>query len=334
VERHLATYDNADEPEQRFRIARLKRLFSIALGNDDYIAMTKIYKGAQEAARMLMCLRDQVPANIALLGLKRRQSAIRSACNEILRRQLEKGKWDVVKALYGSKRRSYFSFFFELVIAPLIPTPNEDHERSLTEFRRLQLVARPPLDQTPESARATLRSMRPRHASVAFGETAVAIRRGRIGRVLRAIATSSRKRAQPMIIATETALSDAEFEELLQLYVKLNETEIDSAKTPSVSGKAEDLARVIRHLATVQRVAALRQAFGKIELKPSARDIVVAFLTNGDVDDVTAVLMKIGSTRHQMHYENHMELCLAARQTSIRSSREIPESIYFVGEVS
>jgi len=93
VERQLVTYDNADfDPEQRFRIARLKWLFSIALNNDDYIAMTKIYKGAQEAARMLVSLRDQVPANVALLGLKSRQGTIRSACSEILRRRLENGE--------------------------------------------------------------------------------------------------------------------------------------------------------------------------------------------------------------------------------------------------
>jgi hypothetical protein len=65
--------------------------------------------------------------------------------------------------------------------------------------------------------------------------------------------------------------------------------------------------------------------FGQIELKPSARDIVVALLANGDVDEVTAVLSKIGSFPREMHYENHMELCLAAKQMLIKSSREIPD---------
>jgi hypothetical protein len=51
----------------------------------------------------------------------------------------------------------------------------------------------------------------------------------------------------------------------------------------------------------------------------------VALLTNGDVDDVTAVLIKIGSFRLEMYYENHMELCLAAKQTLVSSLREIPE---------
>jgi len=123
----------------------------------------------------------------------------------------------------------------------------------------------------------------------------------------------------------DTALNDAEFEGLLHLYVTLNQSEVDSEKTPSANGKAEDLARVIRHLTTVGRVAALRQMLGKIELKPSARDIVAALLTNGDVDDVTAVLMKIGSFRGQMRYENHVELCLAAKQALVGSSSEIPE---------
>ena len=85
VERRLATYDNsALEPQQRIRVARLKWLFAIPFNNADFIAMTQIYMGAQEAAHMLIRLRDQVPRDIALLGLRKRQEAIKNAGNEIL----------------------------------------------------------------------------------------------------------------------------------------------------------------------------------------------------------------------------------------------------------
>jgi hypothetical protein len=48
VERRLATYSNASlEVEQAFRLAKLKWLFSIPLRDDDFIAITKMYKGAQ-----------------------------------------------------------------------------------------------------------------------------------------------------------------------------------------------------------------------------------------------------------------------------------------------
>ena len=273
---------------------------------------------------MLGSLREQVPASIALLGLKSRQGAIRGACGETLTRHVQTCEWDIVSALHHSQRKSYFKLFFELVIDPSIPAPEENHERPVTEFRRLQLIQRADLDEA-EAALATLKSMRPRLASALFGEAILAIRQGRMGRVLRSIATSSRKRAQSMIIATEAAPGDGEFEGLLRLYVKLNEVEIDSEKTPSAASKAEDVARVIRHLTTSQRVTALRQMFERIELKPSARDVVIALLLNGDVDDVTAVLLKIGSFPREMHYENHMELCLAAKQALLRSSKEIPD---------
>jgi hypothetical protein len=128
-----------------------------------------------------------------------------------------------------------------------------------------------------------------------------------------------------MIIAAETAPGDAEFEGLVELYIKLNEAEISSEQTPAASTKAQDLSRVIRRLSTPQRITALRQMFGRIELKSSARDIVIALLINGDVDDVTAVLLKISAFPHEMRYENHMELCLAAKQASLKSSREMPE---------
>ena len=229
------------------------------------------------------------------------------------------------RSSYRSKTKSYFRLFFELLSNSLVSAPNEGQQRSLAEFRRLQLVIRPPLDQTPEGALTALRSMRQRHASLLFGEAVVAIRRGRIGKVLRMIAMSGRKQAQSMIIATEAAPSDGEFEELLELYVKLNASEINSEKTPSANAKAEELARVIRRLTTVQRSEPVRRMFARIELKPSARDIVVALLANGDLDDVTAILLKIGSFPHEMYYANHMELCFAAKETLLRSSREMPQ---------
>ena len=274
---------------------------------------------------MLMRLRDRVPASVALLGLRSRQDTVRRACSEVLRRRVQNGEWDIIDKLYRSKTKSYFRLFFELLSDSLVPAPNEGQQRSLAEFRRLQLVIRPPLDQTPEGALTALRSMRPRHASLLFGEAVVAIRRGRIGKVLRMIAMSGRKQAQSMIIATEAAPSDGEFEELLELYVKLNASEINSEKTPSANAKAEELARVIRRLTTVQRSEPVRRMFARIELKPSARDIVVALLANGDLDDVTAILLKIGSFPHEMYYANHMELCFAAKETLLRSSREMPQ---------
>jgi hypothetical protein len=42
------------------------------------------------------------------------------------------------------------------------------------------------------------------------------------------------------------------------------------------------------------------------------------------VDDVTAVLLKIGSFPDPMEYENHMELCLAAKEALLKSSKGIP----------
>ena len=327
VERCLATYDSADfEPEERFRVVRLKRLFALPLNADDYVEMTKMYKGAEDAVQMLVRLRDQVPGTAALLGMRSRQDAIRNACSEILAIRVEKCEWDIVSTLHGSQRKSYFRLFFELVINASIPTCIEDHGRSLKEFRCLQLIAKACLDDPAHaSAIKTLRSMRPRVASLLFGEAVRAVRQGRMARLLRAIATSSQKRAQPGIIATGMALRDEEFLALLELYIKLNKAEIDSEKTPSASGKAEELARVIRRLTTVQRIAALRQMFAQIELKPSARNIVVALLTNGDVDDVTATLLKIGRHPEEMYYQNHMELCLAAKQTLVSSSREMPD---------
>ncbi len=157
------------------------------------------------------------------------------------------------------------------------------------------------MDSAPGALKA-LKSMWPRMASVLFAQAVDAIRRGRIGRVIRAIATSRQNRAQPIILAAKIARGDAEFEALLRLYTKLNEAEVGSENTPSTSAKAEGLAHVIRRLTTIQRVAALRQMFGQIELKPSARDIVVALLTNGDVDDVTTVLLKIGNITPRNQY--------------------------------
>jgi len=59
----------------------------------------------------------------------------------------------------------------------------------------------------------------------------------------------------------------------------------------------------------------LREMFTKIELRPSARGIVVSLLEHGDVDDVTAILEKIGSLKEEIHYQNHMELCVAVKQS-------------------
>jgi hypothetical protein len=160
---------------------------------------------------------------------------------------------------------------------------------------------------------------------VLFGEAILAIRRGHTKRVLNSIAAAGRKRAQAMIIGTEAISSDSDFEGVVELYIKFNKSEVDSKKTPSIAEKAEMLAGVIRHLTTTQRIIVLRSMFRRIELKPSARDIVVALLTNGDVEDVTAILLKIGRCPWQLHYENHMEMCLAAKQALLKSSIKVPD---------
>ena len=275
---------------------------------------------------MLTRLRDQIPAGAALYGLKSRQGAIRNACNAIVTRRLEQCEWEVIKSLHSSTRASYVRLFFELVTTPSIPMMNlSDQDRPLIEFGRLQRVARPNRGQRPEDALSELKSMRPSMAAVAFGEALVAIRKGRSNRILRAIATSARNRARPIIMATQTVSSDRDYEGLLQLYAKLNESEIDLKTTPSVAAKAEDLARIIRRLTTKERIGALRQMFDKIAPKPSARNVVVTLLNEGGVDDVTAVLLKVGNFRAQIYFQNHLELCLAAKQATIRSDKQMPQ---------
>jgi hypothetical protein len=324
VQTRLALYETSDlDPEHRFRIARLKRLFGIPLSDRDFIALTKIWKGAQEAANLLSAIGDQIRTTIALLGLRSRQGAIRSACGQILTRKLRAQEWNVIEALRGSQRKSYFRLFFELVVDPSIPLVTDKRTRALTEFSHLQLIMRAPPGQEDTTLTA-LKSLRPRRVSVSFGATLLAIRKGKLARAIKPVASSNRKRAQSIILATEAIQTNAEFKVLLELYLTLNQAEIDTQKTPAIAEKAEGLARTIRHLTSAKRLDALRRMFVGIELKPSARDIVLALLTNGDVDDVTAVLSKIGRFPHQMHYENHMELCLAAKEALLKSSKGIP----------
>jgi hypothetical protein len=325
VERCLASYRNFDfDPEQRLRIMRLKSLFSVPFDNNDYLALTKMWKGAHQAARLLVHLRGEVATNIALSGLRSRQGAIRNACAEILTTQVRSGQWHIVNILWSSNIKSYFTLFFEMAIDTSIDEPNGHRDRALMEFQTLQLIARTPLNHKTVDL-GSLKAMRPRRASLIFAETVNAIRSKRIGGVVRSVAASSRKRAQAIILATETIQADADYERLLNLYAKLNQTEIDSRKTPSTSWKAEDVARVIRRLATTLRLPAIREMFKAIELKSSSRDIVLALLTYGDVEDVTAILRKLSDSPHQVGYQNHMELCFATKRTLMNSTSEIPE---------
>lgn len=169
-----------------------------------------------------------------------------------------------------------------------------------------------------------LKSIRPRRAAAFFGSALFAIRKGRSERLIRSIVSASRMRARCVILAAEAVQTDAEFTALAELYVILNQAEIDVGKTPAIAEKAASLARAIRNVASKQRIDALRRMFGRIDLKESARDIVLALLTHGDVDDVTAVLLKIGGVLGEMRYENHVELCLAGKDALLKSSRGIP----------
>ena len=64
-----------------------------------------------------------------------------------------------------------------------------------------------------------------------------------------------------------------------------------------------------------------------MDVKPSARNVVAALLKHGDVHDVTAILLKIGEFRPQVYFQNHMELCLAAKEATIRSAGPMPEQL-------
>ena len=256
VERQLATYDRTElDTEQQFRMARLKCFFNLPLDIDDYVCITKIYMRAQEAGRMLARLGDQVPASVALLGLRSRQSVVRSACKKILGDHVQRGRWDVVETLRASQVKAYFSLFFALSASDAIPTCAETRNRSLSEFRRLQLIARATSVSTAVDALKSLRRSRPRIAAAHFGEAICAIKQGRCARVLRAIANSSRKKADPLISATNTIVRDEDFKELVSLYVGLNEAEVDTVQTPAVSGKAESVASAIRQLMTIEVIA-------------------------------------------------------------------------------
>jgi hypothetical protein len=175
------------------------------------------------------------------------------------------------------------------------------------------------------AALKALRSIRPREASLRFAEAVDAIQRGRINGVFKSITGSEAKLARPMIIATNAVASDADFERLLGLYVKLNSEEAAAEQQESANLKATELAHVIRRLTNPKGIAALRKMFPRIELEQSARDIVVAVLANGDVDDVTTVLLKIANFPKTMFYQNHVELCLAAKRSLMKSSRGIPD---------
>lgn len=324
----MANYQTSSlEPEQAYSIAFLKTSFRLGFTEDDFLALLRIYKIASEAARMIRHHGRTVPARAILFGLRNWRVEIRDACFDVVVGRMQDGDFRLLNALRNRRANAYADAYFRLALDARISTAPIDIDagKELLEFAHLQRIARA---ESPRSAKRNLKllsAMRPTERARHFGRALAKIRSGHTDEIIAAIRRSSALESRPYIAALATVTGRENFDKVLALAVSLNRLEKDRDLTPAICDKLRGLGEVIRRLSSSAFMPSLRHTLKQIRLTPSSRDISASILTNGEPEDIAAVLIKIAEADDPAYYQNQTEICDSLRSHLRGSDARIPE---------
>lgn len=296
--------------DEKISIVLLRRKFGdTALLTDDY----SVFWGYQLSAEMrTLILEDasQVSNKLLMYGLRHRRNEVNNASKTAIALQIKNGDFDWIDTLRKSNSQSRRAAYYEMVLRNdvLIPQQTDGKNKAIKEFSLLKELIKTKKESEARQLFHQLSKMRTPNHILLFAKGLLQIKQGRIKQLLKEANRTSAKKAGPLLAAITKDISAQEFDSLLSEYEAWISREKDRFDTPSTCAKNSSLAAAILQAASYERLPRIRETIKRIALTPSSRDIVLALLKYGDLNDVKLVLDCIGESETKVDYWNHTEL--------------------------
>jgi len=307
--------------DEKVSIVLLRRkLGETALVGDDY----SVFRGYQLSAEMsTLILEDAVQASKKLLmyGLRHRRNEVKEASKNAIALQIKHGKFEWIEQLRKSSSQSCQQTYYGLILRNEVTIPEEigGQNRAYREFILLKKLTSASIGSEARIVFDELVEMRIPARILIFGKALLLIRNGRIRQLIKEAKRVSKDKAEVLFAGISKNISSEDFDLIVSEYEEWNSREKERYETPSAYAKASGLAAAILRSASYERLPRLREAMKTIPLALSSRDIVMALLKYGDLDDVKLVLDRIAGSEKEVDFWNHTEL----GQTVARRMEEI-----------
>ena len=313
---------NSDEEISIILLRR--KLGETALVSDDY----SVFRGYQLSAEMSTLISEdalQASKKLLIYGLRHRRNEVKEASKNAVALQIKHGDLDWLEQLRKSSSQHCQETYYELVLRDdvLIPEEIDEKNRAIKEFALLKKLASTPKGSKAQKQFDELGKMRSPARILLFAKALLLIQKGRIRQLLKEAKRISKDKARVLFAGISKNISSEDFNSIISEYEQWNSREKERYESPSIYVKASALAAAILRSVSYERLPRLREATKRILFTPSSRDIVLALLKYGNLDDLKLILDRITRSENKVDFWNHTELGHA----SARRMEDIGEGI-------
>jgi len=310
--------EDVDRDQTAAAVLLKKRLGGGSMTKEDFAGL-KRYEYAIELASVLQRDSATLSEEVILAGLRHQRDEVRRVCKNVIASRFRAGEWSLLAVLRNSTAAHFTECYDELVTDADVPAPPPDGSRVVEEFRTLKLIKSGATESDVRQAYARLKKMRPRRHSLLLAEGLLAVRRGQVNKLLKAMRSRPRKDVEVMLRALAGNLATQDFRVLLTTYEAWNKLE-QNVGAPAVYGKTRALADGVARAMRPELVSELRAAVGRIRLTDSARTLVLVLLKVGQVEDVELLLKRVAHEKSHIPFWTHTELgqAVARRMATIQ----------------
>jgi hypothetical protein len=320
------TKEDLNNDEKISIILLRRKLGETAVISDDY----SVFRGYQLSAEMSTLIsEDALKASKTLLvyGLRHRRNEVKEASKNAVALQIKHGDLEWVEQLRKSSSQHCQETYYELVLRDDVPVPKEidTQNKAIKEFTLLKQLLRAPNESKAQRLFDELVKMRSPARILLFGKALLLIQKGRIRQLLKEAKRVSKEKAGVLLSGISKNISSEDFNSIVSEYEEWSSKEKERYETLSIYVKASSLAAAILRSASYKRLPRVREAIKRISLTPSSRDIVLALLKYGNLDDVKLILDRITKSENKVDFWNHTELGHASARRMENIGEGIPQ---------
>lgn len=313
--------------DEKVSIILLRRkLGESPLVDDDYSAF-RSYRLSAEISALILEAPYSLSKELVFSGLRHPREEVQVACRKVIALNVKHGDWSWIGQLRKSSSLGCRKAYEELILREDVPIPPEegDRDRAIEEFTLLKKIVLANSSYEARNIFKMLKKARMPARSLLFGKALTYIRAGKIKILLSNAKQSSKERAEVLFAAINSRITSDDFKFLLNTYKEWNLIEKERYTTPALHAKARSLSSAILRSSSYKYLSHLRQTIKYIRLTPSAREVVLALLKHGNLNDLKLVLNRVEKADDRIDFWNHTELgrTVARRMTKIK--KRIPK---------
>jgi len=313
--------------DEKVSIVLLRKKFGeTPLVDEDYLAF-RSYQLSAEMSALILEHPLSLPRELLLYGLRHRRQEVQEACRKAIALQVKHNDWSWIEQLRKSSSITRRQAYEGLILCDDVPIPEEKDgkNRALKEFAILKKIASSRTSSDVKRFFKTLQKARAPKRSLLFGKALNYIRGGRIESLLGQAKRTSEEKTDVLLAAIDDKITPTDFHTILSTYEDWNSKEKDRYKTPALHSKARALAIAILRSTSHKNLPRLRETIKTIRLTPSSREIVLALLKYGNLNDFKLVLNRVEIAEYEVDFWNHTQLGRAVARQMAKVGKGIPK---------